>query len=61
MCSELCLDISKEAEEEGFLRAKKAIQLIKVLAGTIPANFGCSEVFESLITLLRHDDKEIGK
>lgn len=55
------LSESREEEEEEFQRAKKAIQLIKVLAGIMPANFSSAEVFERLITLLRLEDKEIGK
>lgn len=63
VCDELyepSLGPSKEAEEEAFERAKKALQLIRVLAGIMPANFSCTEVFEKLITLLRLEDKDIG-
>lgn len=52
---------SQEAEEKEYHTAKTTLQLMKVLAGIMPANFASSEVFESLIVLLRHDDKEIGE
>ena len=64
VCNELYeppLGLSEAEEEEGFCRAKKAVQLIKVLAGIMPANFSLPEVFERLTSLLKHDDKEIGK
>lgn len=63
VCGELyepSLGTSQEEEDEAFNRSKKAIQLVKVLSGIMPANFGGSEVFNKLITLLKHEDKEIG-
>ena len=34
---------------------------VQVLAGIVPRHFGRSEVFERLIALLRHQDKELGR
>ena len=34
---------------------------MQVLAGIVPRHFGQSEVFERLIALLRHKDKELGR
>ncbi len=64
VCNELyepALGLSEEEEEEGFCRAKKAVQLIRVLAGIMPANFSSREVFERLTSLLKHEDREIGE
>ena len=64
MCNELyepALGMTEAEEEEVFQRSKKAVQLIKVLAGIMPANFSSPEVFERLTSLLKHEDKEIGE
>lgn len=65
MCDDLCNPalVAEDGEgEEGerYPRAKKALQLLRNLAAIMPANFGSSEVFEKLVTLLENDDKEIG-
>lgn len=62
VCSELsepALSQSEEEEREAFERNKKAVSLIKALAGVTPSYFSTAEVFESLIGLLCHEDKEI--
>ena len=64
VCNELSeppLGMTEAEEEEMVQRSKKAVQLIKVLAGIMPANFSSREVFERLTSLLKHEDQEIGE
>ena len=48
-------------EREENSRAKKTVHLVRVLAEICPSQFTSSDVFENLISLLRHEDSEIGR
>ena len=54
------LSQSAEEEEEEASRAKKTVHLVRVMAEISPSQFSSSDVFENLISLLRHEDSEIG-
>jgi hypothetical protein len=61
VCSGLSEEEEDEEGEEGFLRSKKALQLLRNLATIMPGNFRSAEVSEELVTLLESEDKEIGE
>ena len=54
------LSQSAAEEKEETTRARKTVHLVRVLSETTPSQFTSSEVFENLISLLRHEDSEIG-
>ena len=61
--SQLCepsLSQTAAEEKEEASRAKKTVHLVRVLAEITPSQFTNSDVFESLLSLLRHEDSEIG-
>ena len=47
-------------EKQEAARAKRTVHLLRVLAEFSPSQFTDSDVFQNLISLLRHDDSEIG-
>lgn len=49
-----------EEGDEDYLRAKKALHLLRHLATIMPGNFRSPEVSEKLVTLLESEDKENG-
>ena len=48
-------------EKQEASRAKKTVRLLRVMAELTPSQFATSDVFENLLSLLRHDDSEIGE
>ena len=54
------LSQSAAEEKEEASRAKKTVHLVRVMAEISPSQFSSSDVFENLISLLRHEDSEIG-
>ena len=54
------LSQSAAEERQEATRAKKTVHLLKILAELTPAQFASPEVFQNLLSLLRHDDSEIG-
>lgn len=62
--SQLCepsLSQTAAEEKQETARAKKTVHLVKILAEVTPTQFIGSEVFENLISLLRHEDSDIGE
>ena len=55
------LSQSDAEERQENSRAKKTVHLVRVLAEICPSQFTSSDVFENLMSLLRHEDSEIGK
>lgn len=58
--SEPSLSQTAAEEREEASRAKKTVHLVKVLAEVTPSQIISSDVFENLISLLRHEDTDIG-
>ena len=54
------LSQSAAEERQEATRAKKTVHLVRVLAELTPAQFASPDVFQNLLSLLRHDDAEIG-
>lgn len=57
--SEPSLSQTAAEEREEASRAKKTVHLVKVLAEVTPSQIISSDVFENLISLLRHEDTDI--
>jgi sister-chromatid-cohesion protein PDS5 len=53
------LSQSAAEERQEATRAKKTVHLLRVLAELTPAQFASPDVFQNLLSLLRHDDAEI--
>ena len=60
LCEPSISQTASEEKEENS-RAKKTVHLVRVLAEICPSQFTTSDVFENLISLLRHKDSEIGR
>jgi sister-chromatid-cohesion protein PDS5 len=58
LCEPSISQTASEEKEENS-RAKKTVHLVRVLAEICPSQFTTSDVFENLISLLRHKDSEI--
>ena len=61
--AQLCepsLSQSAEEEKQETARAKTTVHLLRVLAELTPTQFTGHGIFESLISLLRHEDDDIG-
>ena len=54
------LSQSAAEERQEATRAKKTVHLLRILAELTPAQFASPDIFQNLLSLLRHDDSEIG-